>query len=135
MPNGSQRPLELILARNLLSNLATPALLTNDAGDIVFYNTAAGEFLGRPFEASGTVPVDEWVVDYGPLDDAGAPIPIDRHPLAQTLRSSHAGHENYTIRTLDGVHHQIAVSGVPVIGSDGYEGAMVFFWTPRGAEA
>ena len=50
MGTPQQRPLELILARNLLSNLATPAALTNEPGDIVFYNAAAGEFLGRPFE-------------------------------------------------------------------------------------
>jgi len=135
MGTPPQRPLELILARNLLSNLATPAALTNDAGDIVFYNSAAGEFLGRPFEETGPVPADTWVTDYGPLGDDGEPIPIDRQPLAETLRRSHAGHEQYRIRTRDGTEHDIEVSGVPVIGPDGYHGAMIFFWTPRGGGA
>ena len=37
-----QRPLELILARNLLASLSTPALLTDAEGTVVFYNEAAG---------------------------------------------------------------------------------------------
>lgn len=135
MGTPQQRPLELILARNLLSNLATPAALTNAPGDIVFYNAAAGEFLGRPFEETGPVPAEAWVEDYGPLGEDGEPVPIDRERLAQTLRSSQAGHERYRIRTRDGTEHEIEVSGVPVIGPDGYHGAMIFFWAQRESAA
>src|SRR5919108_109224 len=49
----SQRPLELILARNLLSSLSTPAFLVDEAGVLVFYNDAAGVLLGRRFEEAG----------------------------------------------------------------------------------
>ena len=42
MEPSSQRPIELILARNLLSSLSTPAFLANEPGEIIFYNEAAG---------------------------------------------------------------------------------------------
>ena len=49
MAASAQRPLELILARNLLSALSTPAVLVNHQGDVLFYNEAAGALLGRRF--------------------------------------------------------------------------------------
>ena len=32
------------------------------------------------------------------------------------------------IRSLDGTEHEIAVSGLPIVGADGFQGAMIFFW-------
>ena len=55
-----QRPLELILARNLLSALSTPAFLVDEGGVLVFYNEAAGALLGKRFEELGTVGPEEW---------------------------------------------------------------------------
>src|ERR1700710_196159 len=41
-----QRPVELILARGLMSNITTPAFLVDLLGTLVFFNDAAGELLG-----------------------------------------------------------------------------------------
>ncbi len=43
---GGGRPLELILARNLLASLSTPAFLVDEDGVVVFYNDAAAALLG-----------------------------------------------------------------------------------------
>ena len=43
---SAQKPLELILARNLLSSISTPAFLVSDHGTLMFYNEAAGALLG-----------------------------------------------------------------------------------------
>ncbi len=56
----TQRPLELILARNLMSALSTPAFLVDEGGLLVFYNEAAGMMLGKRFEELGTVGPEEW---------------------------------------------------------------------------
>ena len=56
----TQRPLELILARNLMSALSTPAFLVDEGGVLVFYNEAAGALLGKRFEELGTVGAEEW---------------------------------------------------------------------------
>ena len=38
----AQKPLELILARNLLSSISTPAFLVDAEGTLVFFNEAGG---------------------------------------------------------------------------------------------
>jgi PAS domain-containing protein len=124
----TQRPLELILARNLLSTLSTAAFLVNQPGDIVFYNEAAGMLLGRRFEESGAMSAQDWVEAFGPIDDDGKPIPIEAQPMTDALRHNRPAHVRHRIRSLTGAEHDVEVSGVPVIGADGFQGAMVFFW-------
>jgi len=124
----SQRPLELILARNLLSSLSTPAFLANRSNDIIFYNEAAGALLGRRFEESGAMSAAEWVNDFGPLDERGEPIPVEEQPVTVALRANRAAHARHRIRSLGGAVHDVEVSGMPIIGASGFHGAMVFFW-------
>lgn len=128
MPRTGQRPLELILARNLMASLSTPALLVNREGDVVFYNDAAGTILGRHFEETGPMSAEDWTRIYGPFAEDGQPMPIERQPLTAVLRRNRPGHARHVIRTATGSDCPVAVSGVPVIGSDGTKGAMVFFW-------
>jgi PAS domain-containing protein len=125
---ASQRPLELILARNLITSLSTPAMLVNRPGDVVFYNEAAGTLLGHGFEETGTMSSDDWVERHGPFDDEGRPIPVDQQPLTHSLRANRAGHARHRIRGAGGTELAVEVSGVPIIGNDGFQGAIVFFW-------
>jgi PAS domain-containing protein len=127
-----QRPLELILARNLLSSLSTPAFLVNQPGDLVFYNEAAARLLGRRFEEMGVTSAADWVAEFGPLDESGRPIPIEDQPLTAALRRNRAAHARHRIHVAGGETLAVEVSGVPVIGNDGFLGAMVFFWTTDG---
>ena len=126
--HAAQRPLELILARNLLSSLSTPAVLVTRPGDVVFYNEAAGALLGRRFEDTGAMSAAEWTATFGPLDATGAPLPVERQPLTAALRANRAGHLPHVIRSATGVLHHIEVSGVPIMGAGGFQGAMLFFW-------
>ena len=128
MDRSTQRPLELILARNLLSTLSTAAFLVNQPGDVVFYNEAAGALLGRRFEEKGAMSAQEWVEAFGPIDDEGNPIPIEMQPLTAALRANRPAHARHRIRALGGAEHMVEVSGVPMIGADGFMGAMVFIW-------
>lgn len=134
MASPAQRPLELILARNLITSLSTPAMLVNQPGDVVFYNDAAGALLGVSFEETGTRSAAEWVERHGPFDADGQPIPIERQPLTQALRANRPGHAQHRIRTGSDTEFEIEVSGVPIIGNDGFQGAIVFFWRAREVE-
>src|SRR4051794_2665326 len=71
-----QRPVELILARGLMSNLTTPAFLVDTHGTLVFFNDAAGELLGLRYEEAGPMPLPEWGTRFIPLDDQGLQIPV-----------------------------------------------------------
>jgi PAS domain-containing protein len=128
MERASQRPIELILARNLLSSLSTPAFLANESGEIIFYNQAAGAILGHRFEETGAMSPEEWTSTFGPLDDDGEPIPLEQQPITVALRANRPGHAVYRIRSVDGSERTIESSGLPIIGIDGFAGAMVFFW-------
>jgi PAS domain-containing protein len=122
------QPLELILARNLVSSLSTPAFLADRSNDIIFYNEAAGALLGRRFEESGTLSAEQWLNDFGPLDEDGEPIPFEKQSVTLALRANRPAHARHRIRSLGGAVYDVEVSGTPIIGTDGFHGAMVFFW-------
>lgn len=130
---GEQQPLELILARNLMSSLSTPALLVDTTGVLVFFNEAAGALLGQRFEEAGKMPWEEWGARYGPFDDGGAPIPFDEMPLTIALREGHPAHHRVTIRSTAQDRHEVEVSAMPLVSAEaGFRGAIVFFWPPDG---
>src|SRR5215212_11167796 len=95
---------------------------------MIFYNEAAGALLGTRFEERGTMSACEWSREFGPFGDDGEPIPIEKQPLTVALRANRPAHARHQIRSLDGEQHDVEVSGLPVIGVDGFQGAMVFFW-------
>lgn len=124
---GSQKPLELILARNLLTSLSTPAMLLDEHATLIYYNEATGALLGIPFEEAGRLGPTEWISRFGPFDDDGEPIPIDELPLTHAINDGRPGHATFTIRGHDG-DHRIAASAMPIVGSGGASGAIVIFW-------
>jgi PAS domain-containing protein len=125
--NG-QRPLELILARNFLTNLSTPGFLVDQNGLLVFYNDSAGALLGMSFEDAGQMGPDEWGTAFGPFDDQGNPVPFEQLPLTIALRKGRPAHAIFTIRSLKGDQHRIEASALPIRASDATSGALVFFW-------
>jgi PAS domain-containing protein len=130
---GPQKPLELILARNLLTSLSTPAFLVDAAARLLFFNEAAGALLGRSFEETGQMDAGEWTSTFGPLDDEREPIPVDELPLTVALRGGRPSHGRFCIRSTDGHEHTIEVSAFPLFGPESEEtGAMILFWPETG---
>ena len=128
MELSSHRPIELILARNLLSSLSTPAFLASGPGEIIFYNDAAGRILGKRFEETGKMSPQDWTNTFGPFAENGEPIPLEQQPLTIALRAGRPGHAVYSIRLVRGDERKIEASALPIVGVDGFQGAMVFFW-------
>jgi PAS domain-containing protein len=128
---SSQKPLELILARNLITSISTPAFLVDEAGTLVFYNEAAAALLGMSFEEAGKMHADQWGAQFGPFDSQGEPIPIEELPLTIALREGRPAHSNFRIRSAKGDDHEIEVAVMPIEASAGPSGAMAIFW-PRG---
>ena len=134
MEGTQQRPLELILARNLLSSISTAAFLVDAHGEIIFFNEGAGTLLGRSFEETGRMPAEEWTTMFGPFDAEGNPMSYYEISLTQALRGNRPSHERFHIRSATGEHHLIEVSAFPLIGADAFHGAIVIFW-PAEVEA
>jgi PAS domain-containing protein len=124
----AQKPLELILARNLMSALSTPAFLVDEGGLLVFYNEAAGMLLGKRFEELGTVGPQEWGAMFGPFDEAGEPIPYDELPLVVAVRNGRPAHASFVICSSDGSRHTVEASAFPILTTHGTRGAIAVFW-------
>jgi PAS domain-containing protein len=125
----AQKPIELILARNLLTSLSTPAFLVDESGTLIFYNEAAGALLGISFEESGRMPAEEWSHAIGPFGDDGTPIPIEDLPTTKALRRGRPAHGGFTVRSMRGDNYEIESTALPIVAEGGQEGAMIFFWT------
>jgi PAS domain-containing protein len=129
MATRAQKPLELILARNLLTSISTPAFLLDEHGMLVFYNEAAGALLGRSFEDAGRMSPEEWISTFGPFGDDDKPIPLDELPATQSVRKGRPAHGVFRIRSAGGAEHRIESSTFPIVASEeGSSGAMILFW-------
>lgn len=127
-PDGDGgQPLELILARNLVSSISVAAVLTDADGRFVFYNEAAAELIGAPFEEIGVLEPDAWNAKYGPLDENGEPIPQDELPLSVAVREARPAFGRFSVRSEHGVI-ELETGAVPLTGPTGYHGAMLVFW-------
>lgn len=126
-----QKPLELILARNLLTSISTPAFLVDGSGTLVFYNEAAAALLGRSFEDAGQMTAAEWIEAFGPLTNEDEPIELDEISLTHAIQAGHPAHGSFCIRTAQD-KEVVEASAFPLVASDeDASGAMIMFW-PRG---
>jgi PAS domain-containing protein len=123
-----QHPVELIMARGFTSNLTTPAFLVDDAGNLIFFNEAAGELLGVRFEEAGAMGPHEWGGRFAPTALDGRPLPVEELPLAIALNEARPAHSHMRIRSADGESRDIEVSAFPVVGRAGPRGAIAIFW-------
>src|SRR5260221_10485847 len=130
-----QKPLELILARNLLSSISTPAFLVGEQGALLFYNEAAGAMLGRSFEETSELSALDWTSAFGPFGEDGAPIPYDNIPATLAVRDNRPYHGRFHINTAGGKRKDVAASAIPIVGPGGSSGAIVIFWPLDGSEA
>jgi PAS domain-containing protein len=126
-PNEHQ-PLLLILARNLVINLALPALLTDADARLIFFNEAAALILGQRFEEVGRLRRDEWAARFGPFDDEGHPLATDSLPLAVALRDGRPSQARFRICAHDQRPVNVEVTAIPLIEPAHFEGALVMFW-------
>jgi PAS domain-containing protein len=120
----------LILAREFASNLATPTLIADDRGWVVFYNEAAEAIFGRSFAEADEMPLDEWSASFEPrLLETGEPIPRERRPTRIAFDERRAAHEKVRITGRDGVERNIAVTAFPLFAhADEFVGVVVIFW-------
>jgi PAS domain-containing protein len=121
--------IEIILNRQLADCLSIPVFITDVAGNLIFYNEAAEEVLGKRFEETGEMPVEEWSTVFKPLDKKGNPMAPEELPLVRTLKEELPHHKSFIIESLKGQLQNISVTSYPIISRTGkFLGAVAIFW-------
>jgi PAS domain-containing protein len=121
--------LALIIARELASQLATAAFIADADGDLVFYNEAAEDILGRRFAEAGAMPASEWPSLFRIEAVDGRPLPLDEVPGAIALAERRPAHARIRIAGLDGARRVISVTAIPLFAHPTeVVGMVAFFW-------
>ena len=128
MPS-TQHPVEIIMARGFVSNLATPAFLVDADGTLVFYNEAAAELLGVGFEEAGPLSAREWVSRFVPVAADGSEVALESLPLGIALVQGRPAHRALHIKSATGERRAIEATAFPVVGHEGQSGAIAIFWS------
>jgi len=124
-----KKHLVLILAREFASNLATPTLIADDQGRLVFYNEAAEGVLGRTFAETGEMSLEDWAEQFEPRTAESEPLPLERRPTGIALYQRRPAHERYQVTSTDGVERRVAVTAFPLFAhADEFVGIVAIFW-------
>jgi PAS domain-containing protein len=125
----AQQELEMILLRQLASHLATPILVVDPKGDLVYFNEAAEAILGRRFDETQEIRRAEFNSTFQPSDEHGVPLRPDEQPLAMAADRLEPAHRRFWIRGLDGARRHIEGAAFPLIGQNHrLLGAFALFW-------
>ena len=123
------KPIQLILARQLASSMATAIMLFDAEGNLVFYNEPAESVLNSRFDETGEIGVEEVLKVVSAADE-------DRQPLSREARPGWVARlERRPItRTIwlscnNGPWRRWQAAAVPIIAEQGeLHGVMQFFW-------
>ena len=124
-----QRPVELILARQLASGLAVPVLLVDENGDTLFFNEPAEAVFGQRFDEIDALAFEERVMLMAPLDESGKRIDPDQLPGIIAMREHRPVHASFHLHGLDGVLRPVEATAIPLESGGGRVlGAFVIMW-------
>jgi PAS domain-containing protein len=129
-----QRPVEIILMRQLASYLAMPIMVFDPAGNLLFYNEPAEAILGRRFDETGEIALEDWYTIIDLTSEDGSPLPLEDRPLVIALQKHRAAHGAVWLRKSEGARRRLEVTAFPLEGQGGRPlGAVVIFWEAQPA--
>jgi PAS domain-containing protein len=129
MEQIAQKSLPLILAREFAANLATPMVLMDERGSLVFFNEPAEQIIGQTHAEVGELGPDEWGRLFKVERIDGTPIQVEKTPAGVTLAERRPAHDTLAFTTIDGIRHEIAVTAFPLLGrEEELVGVVSVFW-------
>jgi PAS domain S-box-containing protein len=124
-----QKHVVLILAREFAANLATPTLIGDEEGRLVFYNEAAEAVIGQRFAETGEMSLDEWTSSFAPRSEDEEPLAAEQRPARIALDERRAAQTRYRVTSRDGVERDVTVAAFPLFAqADEFVGIIVMFW-------
>ena len=124
-----QPDLVLIVARSFATKLATPTLIADARGDLVYFNDAAAEVIGRSYLDVGTLPASRWQELFRPRTFDEEPLKVEQTPSGVALLERRPVRGSFAFRGLDGREREITVTAFPLLSRpDELVGVMSIFW-------
>jgi len=124
-----QRPIELILLRELARRLATPVTLYDAHGRLAYLNRAAEALFGLNFEELGEISLEEAVALIRPTDANGVPLRAEQMPTGVVPRKPQAPQANLWVHDQNGRAQRVATTSISLRGQGGGAlGAMSIWW-------
>jgi PAS domain-containing protein len=125
----------LILARELAANIATPMLVLDAVGTMVFYNESAEDVLGAPFSQIGETSAIDWDQRWPTTYPDGEPMSLLEGPLSGVINERKPAHGSIRVQGLDGKWHGIEATVYPLFASaERFVGAVAVFWEEERAK-
>ena len=125
-----QREVELILVRQLASYLTLPIFVVDTKGTLIFFNEPAERLLGRRFEETEELVLDDWSASLAPTGLDGQPLLQHQRPIVVALEQHRPAHARIRIRSLEGEWREVEVTAFPIVGQAGRDlGAVALFWS------
>ena len=129
MEGTAQKSLPLILAREFASNLATPLVILDKSGSIVFFNEPAEQIIGQTPAELGNLPEQDWRARFSAHRLDGTPVGNEDQPTAVARRERQPAHETLVYTMLDGQQRTLSVTAIPLLGrGDELAGVVAVFW-------
>ena len=126
---ASGKPLQLILARELASNLATPMFLMDVRGVLVFYNDAAALLIGKTFAEMGEIPAEEFGAVLQLKTPDGQPLRRRDTPAGIAFFERRPAHKVLGATGYDGVQRLVQATAFPLFGTTAeMHGVVSVFW-------
>ena len=123
------KSIQIILARQLASSIATPILLVDAEGTLVYYNESAEAIFNQRFDETGEMPAEEWTTRIAAMDDERKPIAPHDRAMMQVIHKRRPVSQTMWLRSSDGEWRHVHVTTFPLIGErDTLHGAMTIFW-------
>jgi PAS domain-containing protein len=125
----AQQPVELILLKQWAGYLALPVWITDEEGNLLYYNEPAEFLLGVRFDEAGELHADELADRFHTTALDGSPFPNEELPVVVALRERTPDHATLRVQGFDGIWRHLAITAFPVEGQGGrHLGAVAMFW-------
>jgi hypothetical protein len=126
---SASKSIQIILARQLASCIATPILLVDAQNALIYYNEPAEAIFNQRFDETGEMPAAEWTSRFAAVDDDRNPIEPEHRPMGRALAECSPVSQKMWLRSWNGDWRHVQVTAFPLIGEKGLLfGAMSIFW-------
>jgi PAS domain S-box-containing protein len=129
MARSIQRSLPLILAREFAANVATPFLVVDRDGVLVYFNERAEQIIGGTAAELGEMEERDWRRRFHVQRPDGTPVESSETPTAIARRECRPVQDVLVYTRLDGSRRTLSVTATPLLGhADELEGVFCVMW-------